>query len=134
MTDISHIGIAVDDLEKAIEKFTEILGYGPSGQTEVPDHGVRIAFFAKEGSEFGRIELLEAIDDAAPIKKFLDKHGPGLHHIAILVDDLDKKLEELKLKGYRLIDETPRIGAEGKRIAFIHPSSTEGILLELQQR
>lgn len=134
MTDISHIGIAVDDLEQAIKRFTEILGYGPSEQTEVPDHGVKIAFFAGEGSEFGRIELLEAIDDTAPIKKFLDKHGPGLHHIAILVDDLDRKLKELKSKGYRLIDETPRIGAEGKKIAFIHPASVGGILLELQER
>lgn len=135
MSDISHVGIAVDNLEKAVEIFSEILGYDPTKLLDVADQKVKVALFASEedpGS--GYIELLSSTDEDSSIRKFLNKRGPGLHHLAVRVDDIERKLRDLKAKGYRLIDETPRIGVEGKRIAFIHPSSAGGILLELQEK
>ena len=134
MTDIAHIGIAVDNLDKAIEIYTELLGYGPSETAEVADQQVAVAIFSGDNCDQGAIELLAARGDSSPIKAFIDKHGPGLHHIAILVDDIESKLADLKHKGYRLIDETPRIGATGKKIAFIHPRSLSGVLVELRER
>ncbi len=135
MSDIAHIGIAVEDPKKASEIFSDIFGYDPSGTVEIPDQKVKVVFFAsEENSESGRIELLMPIDDSSPIRKFLDKRGQGLHHLALRVNNVDRKLEELKSKGYRLIDEKPRTGAEGKKIAFIHPSSTGGILIELIEK
>ncbi len=134
MTDISHIGVAVENLEEAIEKFSDIFGYGPSKTIEMEEMNLRIALFSKENSEIGNVELLSPTDKPSSIKKFIEKNGDGLHHIAIAVDDIEKRLAELKEKGYKLIDETPRIGALGHKIAFIHPSSANGILLELVQK
>ncbi len=135
MSDIAHIGIAVEDLKKASEIFSDILGHDPSGTVEIPDQKIKVVFFASdENSESGRIELLTPIDGSSPIRKFLDKRGQGLHHLALKVGDIESKLEELKSKGYRLIDEKPRPGAGGKKIAFIHPSSTGGILIELIEK
>ncbi len=135
MSDISHIGIAVEDLERAVGAFSDMLGYPPSLTEEVAEQKVKVAMFAaKDDPDSGHIELLAAADDTSPIKKFIEKRGPGLHHLAILVDDIEKKLSEMKAKGFRLIDETPKIGAGGRKIAFVHPASTGGVLLELQQR
>ncbi len=135
MSDISHIGIAVENLDEAIKLYTDILGHGPTETTEVADQKVKVAMFASPDDPHGpRIELLEATSHESPIKKFIDKKGPGLHHMAVIVDNIEKRLEELKGKGYRLIDEKPRIGAEGKKIAFVHPKSSAGVLLELQEK
>jgi methylmalonyl-CoA/ethylmalonyl-CoA epimerase len=135
MTDISHIGIAVKDLSKAVTLFAAILGRNAEETVDVPEQKVRVAMFSSgDASAPGRIELLEATSDDSPIKKFIDKRGEGLHHLAVLVDDIELKLDELKQAGFRLIDETPRVGAEGKKIAFVHPASTGGVLLELQER
>ncbi|UCD94517.1 MAG: methylmalonyl-CoA epimerase [Candidatus Zixiibacteriota bacterium] len=135
MSDISHIGIAVADLEKAVEAFSAILGYPPSSAEVIADQKVRVAMFAsRDDPHSGHIELLEATADDSPIKRFIDERGPGLHHLAILVDDIEATLTYLKAKGFRLIDESPRVGTGGKKIAFIHPASTNGVLLELQER
>jgi methylmalonyl-CoA/ethylmalonyl-CoA epimerase len=135
MTDIAHIGIAVDNLDRAIKVFETILGRDPVTISEVADQKVKVAVFASdETASSGRIELLAATAADSPIKKFTEKRGSGLHHMAILVDDIERKLTELKQAGFRLIDDRPRIGAEGKKIAFVHPASTEGVLLELQEK
>jgi len=135
MSDIEHIGVAVEDLKKAAEIFSDILGREPSGSEEVADQKVKVVFFtSEEDSESGRIELVSPTDDKSPIKKFIDKQGGGLHHLALRVKNIETKLAELKSKGYRLIDDKPRLGAEGKKIAFLHPSSTGGILIELMEK
>ena len=135
MSDISHIGIAVSDLEKAVRIYSEILGYEPHEISEVADQKVKVAIFSSDDSEHsGRIELLAGTSEDSPISKFIQKRGEGLHHLAINVDDIEAKLSELKNKGYRLIDDSPRVGAEGKRIAFVHPAATGGVLLELQEK
>lgn len=135
MSDIEHIGIAVEDLKKAAEIFSDILGYEPAGMESVPDQKVEVVFFASdENPESGRIELLSSTDPESPFGKFLDKRGPGLHHLALKVNDIEARLAELKSKDYRLIDEKPRLGAGGKKVAFIHPLSTGGILIELVER
>ncbi len=135
MSDIAHIGIAVENLKKASEIFSDILGHEPSGSDEVPGQKVKVVLFTSaDDPESGSIELLSPTDDNSPIRKFLDKRGQGLHHLALRVSNIESKLEELKSKGYRLIDEKPRLGAGGKKIAFIHPSSTDGILIELVEK
>ena len=133
---IAHIGIAVKDLEESIEKYRLLTGGEPSEIHTVADQKVRVAFFASGSNSetgFPRIELVTPDDPQSPIAKFLDKRGEGLHHICIPVDDLDQRLRELSTGGVRLIDSTPRIGAEGDRIAFVHPESTGGVLIELQE-
>nr|MBN2278416.1 methylmalonyl-CoA epimerase [candidate division Zixibacteria bacterium] len=135
MSDISHIGIAVDNLDKATEAYSSILGYPPVLVEEVSDQKVKVAMFASHNDPHsGHIELLSGTEPGSPVSKFIEKRGPGLHHLAILVDDIEVKLAELKRQGYRLIDEKPRIGAGGKKIAFVHPASTGGVLMELQER
>jgi len=128
---LSHIGIAVSSLQDAVEAFSLIFGDQPDAYDEVADQKIKTAIFAAGDS---RVELLEATSADSPIAKFLDKRGPGIHHMAVEVDDLVGELARLKKAGVRLIDETPRVGAEGALIAFIHPKSTAGILIELQQK
>jgi methylmalonyl-CoA/ethylmalonyl-CoA epimerase len=125
---IAHVGIALEGLSEAIPFYREILGL-----EEVPisdSDGAHIAAFQAGES---LVELLEADRSDSPIGKFVAKRGPGIHHICFAVPDLDAALERCRSRGVRLIDETPRIGAEGKRIAFIHPSATSGILVELSE-
>ncbi|MBC7791772.1 MAG: methylmalonyl-CoA epimerase [Anaerolineae bacterium] len=125
---ISHIGIAVRSLDENVSFYSEILGLA---QVPLEDaDGARIAGFAAGDS---LVELLEAESPESPIAKFLDKRGPGIHHICFAVDNLDATLERCRSAGIRLVDETPRIGAEGKRIAFLHPSATKGVLIELTE-
>ena len=126
---IAHIGIAVRDLDAIVPFYKEVLGLD-----EVPledADGARIVGLAAGDS---LVELLESPDPASPIGKFVAARGPGIHHICFAVDDLDRALERCRTAGLRLIDQTPRVGAEGKRIAFIHPSSTAGVLVELTER
>ncbi|UCD18497.1 MAG: methylmalonyl-CoA epimerase [Candidatus Zixiibacteriota bacterium] len=128
---LSHIGIAVPNLDEAIRIFSHLSGEEPEVITEIKDQKVRAAMFPLEGG--GAIELLMPTDRSSPINGFLDKKGQGLHHLAFRVQNLERTLGELKEKGYRLIDETPRIGASGRKIAFVHPKSMSGVLVELEE-
>lgn len=127
---VDHIGIAVKSLEESV-KFYEMLGLKSTGMEEVAEQKVRVAFFPTGDSE---IELLESTAPDGPIARHIEKNGEGLQHVALRVDNIEEALAELKEKGVRLIDEKPRYGAGGARIAFIHPKSTGGILLELSER
>jgi methylmalonyl-CoA/ethylmalonyl-CoA epimerase len=127
-TRIAHIGIAVQDLEGLLPLYRDVLG-----MPEVPlddADGARIAGLAAGES---LVELLEAETESSPIGRFVARRGPGIHHVCFAVDDLEGTLDRCRAAGLRLIDETPRIGAEGKRIAFLHPSSTGGVLVELSE-
>jgi methylmalonyl-CoA/ethylmalonyl-CoA epimerase len=128
---IDHIGIATRELKEAAALWRDALGLEVDSTEEVAEQGVRIAMLPIGETH---IELLEPLTPESPIGKFLNKRGPGIHHIAIRVDDISAALKHLKEKGTRLIDETPRIGAGGCLVAFIHPSSTNGVLLELVQQ
>jgi len=127
-TRIAHVGLAVRALDEILPFYRDILGM-PAVPLDDAD-GARIAGLAAGES---LVELLEPADEQSPIGKFLTKRGPGIHHICFAVDDLDGTLERCRAAGVRLIDERPRIGAEGKRIAFLHPSATAGVLVELSE-
>lgn len=129
---VDHVAIAVPDLEEAISLYKNILGKDPEHIEEVEDQKVRAAFF---GIGETKLELLFPTDPSSPISKFLEqkKGRGGLHHICIEVDDLEGHLKELKSQGVRLIDEEPRIGAHGKKVAFVHPKATHGVLIELSE-
>jgi methylmalonyl-CoA/ethylmalonyl-CoA epimerase len=134
---ISHVGIAVEDLEAAIERYALITGDSSPVIEEVADQKVRVAIFAGrrsgQGADAGRIELIAATSPDSPIANFLTRNGEGLHHICIYTRNIAAKLLELKEAGYRLIDEAPRLGAGGKKIAFVHPKSADGALIELEE-
>jgi methylmalonyl-CoA/ethylmalonyl-CoA epimerase len=125
---IDHIGIATTGIDDAARFYVESLGLQIEHVEEVASQKVRVAMLPLGES---RVELLEPTSDDSPISKFLAKRGPGIHHIAVRVEDIRASLAELKEKGARLIDEQPRTGAGGCLVAFIHPSSTGGVLLEL---
>lgn len=125
---IDHIGIATNGIEEAAAAYRDALGIQVAETEEVSGQKVRVAMLPIGES---RIELLEATSADSPISKFLAKRGPGIHHIALRVDDIRARLADLKSKGARLIDEEPRTGAGGCLVAFIHPSSTGGVLIEL---
>ena len=127
---IDHIGIATADLDEGLKVWRDALGLTVDASEEVAEQGVRIAMLPVGDTH---VELLEALSPESAVGRFLAKRGPGIHHIAIEVDDIDASLADLKSKGARLIDETPRVGAGGCLIAFVHPSSTNGVLLELVQ-
>lgn len=127
---VDHIAIAVKDLDEAISLYQSLLGKGPDHIEEVADQQVRAAFF---GVGQANLELLFPTSPDSPVANFLDKRGPGLHHLCLQVKNLEQHLDDLKAKGVKLIDEKPRIGAHGKRIAFIHPKSTGGVLIELSE-
>jgi methylmalonyl-CoA/ethylmalonyl-CoA epimerase len=128
LSHIEHIGIAVKSLEEAIPFWEEKLGLKCYNIEEVKEQKVKTAFFQIGQS---KIELLESTDPEGPIGKFIEKKGEGIHHLAIAVKDIQHNLTELEDKGVQLIDKTPRKGAEGLDIAFLHPKSTHGVLLEL---
>ena len=125
---IHHLGIAVESLEKAVPVFELLLGQPPDSTEEVEDQKVRVAVFRLGES---RIELLEASSPDSPIARFIGKRGPGIHHLTFAVENLQGKLDDLHEHGLRLIDRNLRTGAGGESIAFLHPSSTAGILIEL---
>lgn len=128
---VDHIGIAVRSIDEALSFWQNTLGIECTGVEEVAEQRVKTAFLPVGDTE---IELLEATSEDSPVAKFIEKKGEGIHHLALRVDDLEAALAELKEKGIRLIDETPRYGAGGARIAFVHPKATGGILLELSER
>jgi methylmalonyl-CoA/ethylmalonyl-CoA epimerase len=128
---LDHIGIATGRLEDSLSLWRDTLGLDVDATEEVAEQGVRIAMLALGETH---VELLEPLTANSPVGRFLAKRGPGIHHLAIEVDDIRNWLKKLKERGTRLIDEEPRVGAGGCLVAFIHPSSNNGVLLELVQR
>ncbi|HPW40675.1 MAG TPA: methylmalonyl-CoA epimerase [Bacillota bacterium] len=128
---IDHIGIAVSNLDEAVKLYRDVLGLELHGTEVVPEQKVRVAFLPVGDTE---VELLESTSAEGPIAKFIEAKGQGIQHIAFRVDDIEAALEEMKAKGMRLIDEKPRYGAGGAKIAFLHPKSTGGVLIELCER
>lgn len=127
---LDHVAIAVKNLEASVRYYVEVLGFAEPELEEVADQQVRTAIF---GHATGRIELICPTSPDSPVGKFLEKRGEGLHHICVEVPDIEAALRDLKAKGAQLIDQTPRIGAGGARIAFIHPKGAHGVLTELRQ-
>jgi methylmalonyl-CoA/ethylmalonyl-CoA epimerase len=125
---IAHIGIAVESIDDALSFYRDVLGIVPHLSEEAD--GARIVSLPFGGTD---IELLEPINPESPIAKFLARRGPGIHHVCLRVPDLEAALKACRQLGYRLVDETPRGGAAGHRIAFVHPKATAGILLELTE-
>jgi methylmalonyl-CoA/ethylmalonyl-CoA epimerase len=125
---IHHLGIAVESLARAVPIFQQLLGKAPEAEESVADQKVRVAAF-RLGD--GRLELLEGTEGDSPIARFIAKRGAGIHHLALAVPDLPEALRRLEKDGVRLIDREPRLGAGNERIAFLHPSSTAGVLIEL---
>jgi len=128
---IDHIGIAVSNLDEAVKLYKDVLGLVLHGTEVVPEQKVKVAFLPVGDTE---VELLESTSAEGPIAKFIEAKGQGIQHIAFRVDDIEAALEEMKAKGMRLIDEKPRYGAGGAKIAFLHPKSTGGVLIELCER
>ena len=129
MIKIDHLGIAVPDLAQAIEAYRK-LGFAVEDTQEVPTEKVRVAFLPIGES---RLELLEPTDPSSTIARFIERRA-GLHHVCLLVEDIEQALAELKAAGVPLIDQTPRVGAGGSRVAFLHPKAAAGVLLELKQK
>ena len=128
---IDHLGIAVNSIDEGKNFWTDVLGLDFQGTETVEEQKVTTAFFPVGESE---VELLESTTPDGPVAKYIEKKGQGMQHIAFRVKDIEAALEELREKGIRLIDETPRKGAGGARIAFLHPKSTAGVLVELCQK
>ncbi len=131
ITKIDHLGIAVNSIENGKNFWTDVLGLKFEGTETVETQKVTTAFFPVGESE---VELLESTSPDGPVAKYIEKKGEGIQHIAFRVENIEEALQELKDKGIRLIDETPRIGAGGAKIAFLHPKATAGVLVELCQR
>jgi methylmalonyl-CoA/ethylmalonyl-CoA epimerase len=127
---INHLGIAAPGLDEVSSRMARLFGMEADHVEEVPDQRVRTGFFPVGPST---LEYLEPTDPEGPVGKFLGKKGPGIHHVAFEVDDVDAAVKELLAKGVRMIDREPRAGAHGSRIAFIHPAETGGVLMELCQ-
>ncbi|HEX2022763.1 MAG TPA: methylmalonyl-CoA epimerase [Candidatus Thermoplasmatota archaeon] len=125
---IDHVGIAVADLAAAKRVYEDLLGLRLTREEVVEEQGVRTHFYPIAGV---KLELLESITPDGPIARHLEKKGAGMQHLAVEVDDVEAAIRELKAKGVRMLDETPRRGVEGTRIAFVHPKDTHGVLLEL---
>lgn len=125
---LDHVGIAVHSLDESLPLFESIAGAEGSGRERVESQGVEIVFV---GTGEGRLELLAPTRDDSPVAKFLAKRGPGMHHLCYRVPDITAALEELSAAGYELIDREPRTGGHGHRVAFLHPRSTGGVLIEL---
>ena len=130
MNKIEHIGIAVSNLEEAIKTYEQLLGTPCYKQEEVSSEGVKTAFFQVGES---KIELLEATTETSPIASFIAKKGQGIHHIAFDVTDIESSMAELKNQGFQLLNEQPKSGADNKLVAFLHPKSSNGVLVELCQ-
>jgi methylmalonyl-CoA/ethylmalonyl-CoA epimerase len=128
---LDHIGVAVSSLDESLKQYVEGLGFHHKNTEAVPAEKVRVAFL------FGgadRVELLEPTSDDSPIAQFLKKRGPGVHHLAFRVDDIEKEVTRMRESGVQLIEPAPRPGAEGSKVAFIHPRSAGGVLIELVER
>ena len=137
---LDHVGIAVDGLGDALRFYRDVLGLEVEPVEEVPSQGVRVQFCRSMGDAAGgaaretRLELVAPLDPASAVGRFLERRGPGLHHLALAVEDLRAALAHLKARGVRLVDEEPRPGAHGTLVAFLHPASTLGVLVELVEK
>ena len=129
--EIDHIGIAVNDLKEAMSIYKDLLGLEFMGTETIEDQKIIHATFLADRV---KIELVQSTHPDGPIGKFIEKRGEGIHHIAFRVENIDESLKELRAKGVKLINETPRIGAGGAKIAFIHPKDMKGVLIELMER
>jgi len=129
---VDHVGVAVRNLDEAIALYRDVLGFRLEGVHVLPERKVRVAFLSTGGET--RIELLEPIGSDSPVAKFLENRGEGIQHLAMRVKNIEAVLAELKRKTVMLVDDKPRAGAEGTKIAFVHPKSTKGVLLELVER
>jgi methylmalonyl-CoA/ethylmalonyl-CoA epimerase len=127
---IHHIAVLVDDIDDSLRFWKDTLGIEPSEITDVPAEAARIAFLPVGETE---VELVQPSGQESGLGRFLAKHGPGLHHLCLQVDNLDEMLEQLKSKGIQLVDEQPRVSEDGRLYAFIHPRSAKGVLVELYQ-
>ena len=132
LTGIDHVGVAVKNLDEAIGIYKNVLGFKLEGIHVLSERKVKVAFLSSGGET--RIELLEPLGSDSPVAKFLENRGEGIHHIAVKVENINAVLEDFKHKGVILVDDKPRAGAEGAKIAFVHPKSTKGVLLELVMR
>ena len=130
LTQIDHVGIAVDDLEAAVERYRRAFGVEPTYRERVESQGVEEVLFAVGASY---IQLLGALGPDTPVGRFLERRGPGVHHVGYRVEDVASALEHLRTEGLRLIDDAPRPGSRGTSIAFVHPSDMGGVLVELVQ-
>ncbi|MCG8469703.1 MAG: methylmalonyl-CoA epimerase [Gemmatimonadetes bacterium] len=127
---IDHVGIAVNSLAPASARWAALLGRAPTGEETIEAEGVRVAFF---GEGAGRIELIAPLDAASPIMKFLERRGPGIHHVCARASDLDAALRDAEAAGAEVIEPRIRTGAGGTRVAFLHPRANDGVLLELRE-
>jgi methylmalonyl-CoA/ethylmalonyl-CoA epimerase len=127
---INHVAVVVEDMDKALSFWRDALGMELHGLRDVPAEKSQVAFLPLPGSE---VELVQPTTDDSGIAKYLAKRGPGMHHLCLEVDDIEGMMSQLKAKGVRLINDEPRLAADGKRYAFIHPESTSGVLVELYQ-
>jgi len=127
---IDHIGIAVNSLAEAVPAFSALLGTNSRGEEDVPSEGVRVAFF---GTGAGRVELLEPTDPESPVARFLDRRGEGVHHVCLAVEDLDAAVARAEAEGLEILPPRIREGAGGHRVAFLHPKTTSGVLIELSE-
>ncbi len=130
MIKVEHIGIAVKNLSEVNELYTRLFDRAPYKQEEVASEGVNTSFFQMGET---KMEFLESTTEDGPISKYINKKGEGIHHIAFEVDDIEKEMDRLKTEGFQLINEAPKKGADNKLVAFIHPKSTNGVLVELCQ-
>jgi len=130
-TVVDHIGIAVRSIDESLKFWQDVIGIECHGVEEVAEQKVKTAFLPLGDTE---IERLEGTSEDSPVSKFIEAKGEGIHHIAIRVPNIEEALEELKAKGVRLIDEKPRMGAGGAKIAFVHPKASGGVLLEISER
>lgn len=130
LTEIDHVGIAVEDLEQAVQEYRRLLGVEPAHRERVDDQGVEEVLF-RVGSSF--IQLLGALRPETPVGRSLARRGPGVHHVAYRVEDIEDALEHLREEGARLVDDAPRPGSRDTLIAFVHPASMDGVLVELVQ-
>lgn len=127
---IEHVAIAVKEMDKALRFWETMLGVQCSSREMIPEQGVTVAFLSLKDAE---IELLEATDPDSPVAKFIEKKGEGIHHIAIQVDDIEEAMSAARMNGFDLVDEHPRSGANGSLVAFVHPRSSCGVMLEFCQ-
>ena len=130
LADVDHVGIAVEDLDAAVERYRRIFGMQPAHREIVQSQGVEEVSF-RMGTSY--VQLLGALGPDTPVGRFLERRGPGVHHVAYRVDDVAAALERLRAEGVRLVDEAPRPGSRGTTIAFVHPQDLGGVLVELVQ-
>ncbi|MGM9927395.1 MAG: methylmalonyl-CoA epimerase [Bacillus sp. (in: firmicutes)] len=128
---VDHIGIAVTSIEQSLAYYRDVLGMTLEGTETVESQGVKVAFLDAGNT---KIELLEPLSEESPVAKFISKRGEGIHHLALGVESIQQRIDEVKTKGIKMINDTPKTGAHGAQVAFMHPKTTGGVLFELCER